>query len=190
MTGKWWLPIALAVGAAFVLPAAAGAQIPTQDSVTGSGFLAVGLAQGPCQFQVDAHSGPTGENPTGNTLCTPLPGPPGSEVTCLNVQGNVALMTIVRLDSGSVASIRITDNGPSGLDVVEAAFGPGCPQPQSFYFNVGLISGDYAVVDAPQLPNTKQQCKHDGWRSYGVFKNQGDCVSFVATAGKNPPAGT
>jgi hypothetical protein len=26
-----------------------------------------------------------------------------------------------------------------------------------------------------------------GWRDFGVFKNQGDCVSFVATGGKNPP---
>jgi hypothetical protein len=24
---------------------------------------------------------------------------------------------------------------------------------------------------------------------FGVFKNQGDCVSSVATGGKNPPAG-
>jgi hypothetical protein len=29
-----------------------------------------------------------------------------------------------------------------------------------------------------------------GWQSSGVFKNQGDCVSFVATNGKNPPAGS
>jgi hypothetical protein len=29
-----------------------------------------------------------------------------------------------------------------------------------------------------------------GWRSFGsVFKNQGDCVSFVATGGKNSPSG-
>ena len=93
MRGVGWLAIAFAVGAALAVPAAAGAQIPTQDSVTGSGFLSIGLAQGPCQLQVDARSGPSGENPTGTTLCTPLPGPPGSEVTCLNVQGNVALMT-------------------------------------------------------------------------------------------------
>jgi len=39
------------------------------------------------------------------------------------------------------------------------------------------------------LPTNKEQCKKDGWRQYGVFKNQGDCVSFVATNGKNPPAG-
>ena len=28
-----------------------------------------------------------------------------------------------------------------------------------------------------------------GWQSYSVFKNQGDCVSFVATGGKNLAAG-
>jgi hypothetical protein len=39
------------------------------------------------------------------------------------------------------------------------------------------------------LPASKDQCKHGGWRTYGVFKNQGDCVSFVATKGKNQPSG-
>jgi Tol biopolymer transport system component len=34
---------------------------------------------------------------------------------------------------------------------------------------------------------TKDQCKNGGWRSYPGFENQGDCVSFVATGGKNPP---
>jgi hypothetical protein len=48
--------------------------------------------------------------------------------------------------------------------------------------------GDLVVVDTrPPLPTSKDQCKNGGWRSYGVFKNQGDCVSFVATGGKNPP---
>ena len=23
-------------------------------------------------------------------------------------------------------------------------------------------------------------CKNGGWKTYGVFKNQGDCVSFVS----------
>jgi len=27
-----------------------------------------------------------------------------------------------------------------------------------------------------------------GWKALGVFKNQGDCVSFVVTKGKNPPS--
>jgi hypothetical protein len=29
-----------------------------------------------------------------------------------------------------------------------------------------------------------------GWQTYGIFKKQGDCVSFVATGGKNPPGGS
>jgi DNA-binding beta-propeller fold protein YncE len=37
------------------------------------------------------------------------------------------------------------------------------------------------------LPTLKEQCKNGGWRTFGVFKNQGDCVSFVATKGKKPP---
>jgi hypothetical protein len=36
---------------------------------------------------------------------------------------------------------------------------------------------------------TKAECKKGGWETFGVFKNQGDCVSFVATKGKNPPSG-
>jgi len=37
----------------------------------------------------------------------------------------------------------------------------------------------------------QEQCKHGGWQSFGtMFKNQGDCVSFFATGGKNPPGGS
>jgi hypothetical protein len=36
-------------------------------------------------------------------------------------------------------------------------------------------------------PIGKDDCKHGGWKGWPVFKNQGDCVSFVATEGKNPP---
>jgi len=38
--------------------------------------------------------------------------------------------------------------------------------------------------------NTPLSCKNGGWQTYGIFKNQGDCVSYVATGGKNPPAGS
>lgn len=40
----------------------------------------------------------------------------------------------------------------------------------------------------PSRPTTKEQCKDGGWQQYGVFANQGDCVSFVATEGRNEPA--
>jgi hypothetical protein len=38
------------------------------------------------------------------------------------------------------------------------------------------------------FPTDREQCKNDGWKNYGTsFKNQGDCVSYVATRGKNEP---
>jgi hypothetical protein len=37
------------------------------------------------------------------------------------------------------------------------------------------------------LPTSKDQCKNGGWQAYLVFKNQGDCVSYVATGGTNQP---
>jgi hypothetical protein len=43
----------------------------------------------------------------------------------------------------------------------------------------------------PTGPTSKDQCKKGGWKNFTnpSFKNQGDCVSFVATGGKNPPNG-
>lgn len=46
-----------------------------------------------------------------------------------------------------------------------------------------------AVVVTQLLPETKDDCKKGGWEDFGVFKNQGDCVSYVATGGSNAPAG-
>jgi hypothetical protein len=56
------------------------------------------------------------------------------------------------------------------------------------FFNASV---DNVVIESVRLlPTSKDQCKKGGWRSFGsVFKNQGDCVSFVATRGRNTPAG-
>jgi len=35
-------------------------------------------------------------------------------------------------------------------------------------------------VEPQQIPTSKEQCKDGGWKNYGtMFKNQGQCVSFV-----------
>jgi hypothetical protein len=51
------------------------------------------------------------------------------------------------------------------------------------------LDGD-GIADTPP-PTSKNSCKHDGWESFNnpTFKNQGDCVSYVATNGKNPGNG-
>ena len=50
------------------------------------------------------------------------------------------------------------------------------------------FSENFASSGVVQL-TSKAQCRDGGWQSFG-FKNQGDCVSFVATGGKNPPSGS
>jgi len=44
----------------------------------------------------------------------------------------------------------------------------------------------------PAAPTSADQCKNGGWRDYPAlgFKNQGDCVSYVATHGKKKPTGS
>ena len=48
--------------------------------------------------------------------------------------------------------------------------------------------GEGAACDAQELPLSKDE----GWKRFdgsATFKNQGDCVSFIATRGSNLPAG-
>ena len=52
-----------------------------------------------------------------------------------------------------------------------------------------VASGDIVIADAPPMPTSTEQCKHGGWRSFPGFKNQGSCVSFVATGGMSSPPG-
>lgn len=60
----------------------------------------------------------------------------------------------------------------------------------AFLFTVSIA---FAAITPPPVtvPTSKDQCKHGGWQDFGsMFKNQGDCVSFVATGGKNAPDGS
>lgn len=131
-----------------------------------------------------------------------------TQVTCLSVADHVAIIgvtgtrtftLIVGTITVSVAGLtRVTDGGgpDSGLDTFEFALqqGPLVPPPppplpgptdcSAFPAGAPLFhneQGDLVVTDAPALPISKEQCKKSGWKIYGVFKNQGSCVSFVAT---------
>ncbi len=50
------------------------------------------------------------------------------------------------------------------------------------------------VIDTNVLPLNSAMCKKEGWKRYydgsARFKNQGDCVAFVATGERNLPAGS
>jgi hypothetical protein len=180
-------------------PGSAHAQLG-QDSATGD---VITVAFRPIGFSFDAHSGPSGENPSGSARWIDRAETFGGPVTCLNVTGNRATIGFENLE-GAVTGIvkggflfvednRIPGAGPDNArgQFVFSAAPTVCPPNTVVYESGpdgdGVTSGELTVHDAPALPTSKDQCKNGGWRTYGVFKNQGDCVSFVATGGKNPP---
>jgi hypothetical protein len=77
-------------------------------------------------------------------------------------------------------------NGPAlpGADAITAYADANNDNTQ----DVSEPSGAAAKTWFVPLPTLQDQCKNGGWKTFGVFKNQGDCVSFVSTGGKNPPA--
>ena len=50
---------------------------------------------------------------------------------------------------------------------------------------VGLqASCAFTVTVTPLLPATVEECKNGGWMTFGVFKNQGECITFVLGRGR------
>jgi hypothetical protein len=82
------------------------------------------------------------------------------------------------------------DNTPHPYTlVVSGDFTPGSARAEANISNNGVPGGSTTVIELvappPPLPTTKDQCKDGGWQNFGdTFKNQGDCVSYVATKGK------
>ena len=181
--------VSLTLTALAVSVGAAGAQTPTQDSVVGNGFASF-------FYEIDVRSGPSGENPTGQLVARNDSTDPnvffGGPPTCFTVRDNVATMNIrdVLGVGFGIVTVQVTDAAVDHVDVTLGRQPDDCsPLTSPIVSSDVTPPGDFVVTDAPPLPTTKDQCKNGGWRTYGVFKNQGDCVSFVATGRKNPPGG-
>lgn len=141
-------------------------------------------------FTLEARSGPSGENPTGQVRFDAFGGSLhlNGPVTCLAVTGNTAIIGFHDEPANATVTLRVVDDAPDTFDVVSIERSPtDCSPAAPSGFESFLQTGDITVVDAPPVPTSKDQCKNGGWRTFGAFRNQGDCVSFVATVGKNPP---
>jgi hypothetical protein len=176
------------LGTALVVPNGSSAQAPA-DSVTADGATVAGGAI--TDLQIDARSGPSGENPTGTvSLTVPNPILPGSgfpvqgAVTCLVVKGNEATLVFAANSFSPFMKIVVVDNAATGTaDAAGAIFVPPGADPDCsdvlVVIESPITSGDITVVDARPVPASKEQCKNGGWRSFSQFKDQGHCVAFV-----------
>jgi hypothetical protein len=212
---KGLVVLALATVVATVAVPAASAQTPAGDSVTGK-ICDLVFGSEPCElatfFEADARSGPSGENPAGTAAWGTRAGTQrfgdSGPVSCLAVSGNTAIVGFSGLRPFGRTLVRVIDGGGTpGADsfeaVTQASLGLvfAIPPPDCSSFPPGPAGdvefgrsgvnelGDIVVIDGRPLPTTKEQCRNGGWNTFGVFKNQGDCVSFVATGGKNRPSG-
>jgi hypothetical protein len=198
------LGLVAVVSAGIVQPSERAVAAPAYgDSVTGTGTaeLVVTLPDFTgtviSSFELDAHSGPSGEDPSG-TVSFPEVGIVDSPITCLAVRrvtffGGSFLQATMNFPALGQVTMQISDGGvpDQPVDVVVSQiFSPRAAtdcSPLSFSdTNVRgqVTSGDVVFVDVPPLPISKDQCKDGGWRDFGsFFSSQGDCVAFVQTRG-------
>jgi hypothetical protein len=172
------LPVFVA-GLVCCCPASAGAQAPTQDSVTGVGAVLRpdnGFVAG---FDISASSAPGGENPTGHVQFTQGRFPYfGGPVTCLAVNGHVATMNLDTDGFAGIVTLEVTDS-PSG-DLMRAAMdhrSPGDCTALGTAIDLRVTSGDVTVIDA-QPPSTYAQCRQAGWARYG-YASRAECINGV-----------
>ena len=142
-------------------------------------------------IEVEATSGPSGENPRGTGTFSvnaggilTISGP----ISCMNVNGNVAVLTVQGPFSNAPGflgfSLRVVDNGGSGRDVFQ--YWPADPEfPDPIDCKVGALDwfggaliGRAVVHDAPALPTTRRQCRRGGWAKFG-FRSKKQCLRFV-----------
>jgi hypothetical protein len=92
-------------------------------------------------------------------------------------------------DTWASALIKYGSHTVTGIQLVAdggwAVGGTQTVQVDNVMINTTTFTFESDVVD----PNDKERCKKGGWQDFtsspGPFKNQGDCVSYFATGGKN-----
>jgi hypothetical protein len=175
-------------------------------NATGSGLVFSTYLGGTGQdFGIEIAVDATGSTyATGYTLSTDFPTTAGAVQTSHG--GGVYDAFVTKLDAIGSELVYSTYLGGSDVDVgvgiaVDAAgsaYVTGRTDSTNFPTTAGAAQttnagiGDAFVAKLEfivPLPTSTDQCKNGGWKTFGVFKNQGDCVSFVATKGKNPPSG-
>jgi hypothetical protein len=165
------------------------------DTATASGDNLVLDDFSAFDIHVDASSGPSGENPTGQVTfgfnplfeVQPVSGP----VTCLDVAGNTAVMTVAgpftSFPGFPAFTVKLVDNGGSGQDRFQ--YFP-IPPENAQYLDCrndppadfgGPLLGRAEVFDSPPPPRSKRECKRGGFARFG-FRSKRECIRYVRRA--------
>jgi hypothetical protein len=95
----------------------------------------------------------------------------------------------------ALAGYSVGDTIPLAAAAAKTATAPAFTDLQSDHVVIVWNTKCVALPPPSVVPTTKEQCMDNGWKTLKdaiggkSFKNQGDCVSFVATKGKNTAAG-
>jgi hypothetical protein len=98
----------------------------------------------------------------------------------------------LRSTSGAIATITLAADTIEYSSLVTLS----TPMTSATTFSIvvgGVTVATSGIVDcrlpSPFAPTRAADCKSGAWRSYGAYRGQGDCVSFVSTKTKNGPGG-
>ena len=171
----------------YVVPAGGGTIVSLNTQSASSCDTSFGFAQGTYNLQVLRPVGGgqyTVLGETGNKL-DPCDGQLHSYPVNIPVQAGDVLGVYVASDWVGILSGSVSENYDF---VAEPAVGDTVALP----FFGSLATDESATL--VQVPQTKDDCKNGGWKNFtddkgNAFKNQGDCVSYVATKGKNLGSG-
>ena len=160
-----------------------GHVLMTRVLVIAGCVLAVGLAAGATPALASTPCAPGSFSPTGQQPCTPAP--PGSFVASTGaISATPCAIGTYQPNAGQLSCL------PAPIGSFVSTTGATSPTACPTGTTTSTI-GSTSVADchAP-TPITADQCKHGGWRLLAdrngtPFKNQGDCVSYVATGGRN-----
>lgn len=83
-------------------------------------------------------------------------------------------------------------SGPVGESPLPSSLDSGSPEPTSTASATPSVQPSTSPTPSPSTapvhPTSKEQCKKGGWKTFGIYKNQGQCVNAVASK-KKPKQG-
>jgi len=197
----------LAVGSALALALAAAAVAAGPPTLTGESFAqGGGSADVPCAARGGSatltFSGPaTGPYPgtyTERLTVTYDPTGVATETAAFTIYSGDT--TVTGTKTLSAAAYCLGELGRDYTSTFTGTYSARIVGPSGAFHDEGTTGGFFStpfgihedfvstLTEPTSLgPTSTDQCKHGGWQSFGTFRNQGDCVSYVATNGKNAP---